>query len=124
MLLGDQNREILYPNPGFPIYESAIRFSGAKPVPYPLREHVGFSFSAEDILNKINKKTSLLIINSPSNPTGGIIPKDEIDKFINSRKKPLLEGLQPKDIALPVTKSLIGNLNNKPAIEELVSSMK
>ena len=82
MLLGDYNREILYPNPGFPIYESAIRFSGAKPVPYPLRENVGFSFSAEDILNKINKKTSLIIINSPSNPTGGIIPKDEIDKLI------------------------------------------
>ena len=53
----------------------------------------------------------------------GNLEKDEIDKFINSRKKPLLEGLQPKDIALPVTKSLIGNLNNKPAIEELVSSM-
>ena len=123
MLLGDQNREILYPNPGFPIYESAIRFSGAKPVPYPLRENVGFSFSAEDILDKINEKTSLIIINSPSNPTGGIIPKDEIDKFIDSRKKPLLEGLQPKDIALPVTKSLVGNLNNRAAIEELVSSM-
>ena len=82
MLLGDNNREILYPNPGFPIYESAIRFSGAKPVPYRLREDFGFSFSAEDILNKINTKTSLIIINSPSNPTGGIIPKHEIDKLI------------------------------------------
>ena len=82
MLLGDSNREILYPNPGFPIYESAIRFSGAKPVPYRLREDIGFSFSAEDILNKINKNTSLIIINSPSNPTGGIIPKNEIDKLI------------------------------------------
>ncbi len=82
MLLGDYDREILYPNPGFPIYESAIRFSGAKAVPYRLREDVGFSFSAEDILNKINEKTSLIIINSPSNPTGGIIPKDEIDKLI------------------------------------------
>ena len=60
MLLGDDDREILYPNPGFPIYESAIRFSGAKPVPYPLRENVGFSFSAEDILDKINKKTSYI----------------------------------------------------------------
>ena len=53
----------------------------------------------------------------------GNLEKDEIDKFINSRKKPLLEGLQPKDIALPVTKSLVGNLNNEAAIEELVSSM-
>ena len=53
----------------------------------------------------------------------GNLQKDEIDKFINSRKKPLLEGLQPKDIALPVTKSLVGNLKNEAAIEELVSSM-
>ena len=53
----------------------------------------------------------------------GNLQKDEIDKFINSRKKPLLEGLQPKDIALPVTKSLVANLNNEAAIEELVSSM-
>ena len=82
MLLGDIDREILYPNPGFPIYESAIRFSGAKPVPYRLKEDFGFSFSADDILNKVNKKTSLVIINSPSNPTGGIIPKDEIDRLI------------------------------------------
>ena len=82
MLLGDHNREILYPNPGFPIYESAIRFSGAKPVPYRLEESIGFSFSANDILDKINEKTSLIIINSPSNPTGGIIPKNEIDKLI------------------------------------------
>ena len=86
MLLGDDDREILYPNPGFPIYESAIRFSGAQPVPYRLKEDIGFSFSSEDILDKINEKTSLIIINSPSNPTGGIIPKDEIDK--------LIEGLQ------------------------------
>ena len=62
MLLGEQNREILYPNPGFPIYESAIRFSGAKPIPYRLKEDIGFSFSAEDILDKINSRTSLIII--------------------------------------------------------------
>ena len=86
MLLGDEDREILYPNPGFPIYESAIRFSGAKPVPYRLKEDIGFSFSSDDILHKINEKTSLIIINSPSNPTGGIIPKYEIDN--------LIEGLQ------------------------------
>ena len=53
----------------------------------------------------------------------GNLEKEEINKFIKSRKKPLLEGLQPKDIALPVSKSLIGNLNNKAAIEELVNSI-
>ncbi len=87
MLLGEQNREILYPNPGFPIYESAIRFSGAKPIPYRLKEDIGFSFSAEDILDKINNRTSLIIINSPSNPTGGIIPKSEIDKLVKGLEK-------------------------------------
>ena len=77
MLLGEKGKEILYPNPGFPIYESAINFSGAKPVPYELKEDLGFSFTANDILNKINDKTSLIIINSPANPTGGIISENE-----------------------------------------------
>ena len=81
MLMGEKNKEILYPNPGFPIYESAINYSGAKAVPYKLREKEGFSFSAEDLLNKINNKTSLIIINSPANPTGGIVPKIELEKL-------------------------------------------
>ncbi len=87
MLLGENQKEILYPNPGFPIYESAINFSGAKPVPYELKENLGFSFSAEDIIKKINKNTSLLIINSPANPTGGIIPEKELDKLVKGLEK-------------------------------------
>ena len=82
MLLGEKGKEILYPNPGFPIYESAINFSGAKPVPYELKEDLGFSFTANDILNKINDQTSLIIINSPANPTGGIISENELDKLV------------------------------------------
>ena len=82
MLMGEKNKEILYPNPGFPIYESAINYSGAKAVPYKLSEDMGFSFSADDILKKINKKTSLIIINSPANPTGGVVPKIELDKLV------------------------------------------
>jgi len=81
MLMGERNKEILYPNPGFPIYESAINYSGAKAVPYRLSEKEGFSFSADDLLNKINNKTSLIIINSPANPTGGIVPKIELEKL-------------------------------------------
>ena len=81
MLLGEENKEILYPNPGFPIYESAINYSGAKAIPYELSESKGFSFSADDILNKINDKTSLIIINSPANPTGGVVPKIELEKL-------------------------------------------
>ena len=82
MLMGEKNKEILYPNPGFPIYESAINYTGAKSVPYRLSEHQGFSFSAEDILSKINKNTSLIIINSPANPTGGVVPKIELEKLV------------------------------------------
>lgn len=81
MLMGEKNKEILYPNPGFPIYESAINYSGAKAVPYKLSEDMGFSFSADDILKKINKNTSLIIINSPANPTGGVVPKIELKKL-------------------------------------------
>jgi len=81
MLMGEKNKEILYPNPGFPIYESAINYSGAKAVPYRLNEKESFSFSADDLLNKINSKTSLVIINSPANPTGGIVPKIELEKL-------------------------------------------
>ena len=81
MLMGEKNKEILYPNPGFPIYESAINYSGAKAVPYKLSEDMGFSFSADDILKKINENTSLIIINSPANPTGGVVPKIELEKL-------------------------------------------
>ena len=87
MLMGEKNKEILYPNPGFPIYESAINYSGAKSIPYQLREEKGFSFSAEDILNKINTNTSLIIINSPANPTGGLVPKSELEKLVKGLEK-------------------------------------
>jgi aspartate/methionine/tyrosine aminotransferase len=87
MLMGEKNKEILYPNPGFPIYESAINYSGAKSIPYQLREDKGFSFSAEDILNKINTNTSLIIINSPANPTGGLVPKSELKKLVKGLEK-------------------------------------
>src|SRR6266568_183817 len=82
MMFGELGAEILYPNPGFPIYESVIRFSGATPVPVPLYESAGFSFSAEEVLEKITPRTRLLIINSPANPTGGVVPKAELDKLV------------------------------------------
>ena len=82
MMFGEPGAEILYPNPGFPIYESVIRFSGATPVPVPLYESAGFSFSAEEVLEKITPKTRLLIINSPANPTGGVVPKAELDRLV------------------------------------------
>jgi aspartate/methionine/tyrosine aminotransferase len=82
LMFGEPGAEILYPNPGFPIYESAIRFSGAEPVPVALHESAGFSFSADEVLGKITARTRLLIINSPANPTGGVVPRAELDRLV------------------------------------------
>jgi aspartate aminotransferase len=82
LMFGEPGAEILYPNPGFPIYESVIRFSGATPVPVPLYESAGFSFNAEEVLDKITPQTRLLIINSPANPTGGVVPRAELDRLV------------------------------------------
>lgn len=82
LMFGEPGAEIMYPNPGFPIYESVIKYSGATPVPIALREENGFAFSAEEVLAQITPRTRLIIINSPANPTGGVTPKEEIDKFV------------------------------------------
>ena len=81
VMFGEQGAEIIYPNPGFPIYESVINFTGAKPVPMALHEANNFSFSADEVLDLITPATRLLIINSPSNPTGGYVPREELDKL-------------------------------------------
>jgi aspartate aminotransferase len=82
LMFGEPGAEILYPNPGFPIYESVIRFSGATPVPIPLHESAGFSFSADEVLDKITSRTRLMIINSPANPTGGIVPREQLERLV------------------------------------------
>ncbi|SDG24985.1 pyridoxal phosphate-dependent aminotransferase [Bosea robiniae] len=82
LMFGEPGAEILYPDPGFPIYRSMIEYTGATPVPVPIREENGFAFSAEETLALITPKTRLLIINSPANPTGGVTPKAEIDKLV------------------------------------------
>jgi aspartate/methionine/tyrosine aminotransferase len=87
LMFGEPGAEILYPNPGFPIYESVIRFSGATPVPIELHESKGFSFSAEEVLAKLTPKTRLLIVNSPANPTGGVVPRAEFDKLVKGLEK-------------------------------------
>jgi aspartate aminotransferase len=74
--------EIMYPDPGFPIYRSMIEFTGATPIPVPVREENGFAFSAEETLALITPKTRLLIVNSPANPTGGVTPRAEVDKLV------------------------------------------
>jgi aspartate aminotransferase len=83
MMLGEAGAEIIYPNPGFPIYESVIKFSGAKPIPMPLHEKTGYAFDATEVLSLITPKTRLIILNTPSNPTGGVVPRSEMDKLAN-----------------------------------------
>jgi aspartate/methionine/tyrosine aminotransferase len=87
LMFGEPGAEILYPDPGFPIYRSMIEFTGAKPVPVPIREENGFAFSAEETLKLITPKTRLLIVNSPANPTGGVTPKSEVDRLIAGLEK-------------------------------------
>ncbi|MFZ0353924.1 MAG: pyridoxal phosphate-dependent aminotransferase [Pseudolabrys sp.] len=87
LMFGEPGAEIMYPDPGFPIYRSMIEFTGAKPVPVPIREENGFAFSAEETLKLITPRTRLLILNSPANPTGGVTPKSEVDKLIAGLEK-------------------------------------
>jgi len=81
LMFGEPGAEILYPDPGFPIYRSMIGFSGATPVPIRLFEDRGFAFDAEEVLGQITPATRLLIVNSPANPTGGVVPRAELDKL-------------------------------------------
>jgi aspartate aminotransferase len=82
LMFGEPGADILYPDPGFPIYRSMIEFTGANPIPIPVREENGFAFSADEALSLITPKTRLVIINSPANPTGGVTPVAEVDKFV------------------------------------------
>lgn len=82
LMFGTPGTEIMYPDPGFPIYRSMIEYTGAKAVPIALREENGFAFSAEEVLAGITPRTSLIIINSPGNPTGGAVPDAEIRRLV------------------------------------------
>ena len=75
--------EVIYPDPGFPIYESMIRFSGGVPVPIPLVEERGFSFDLDTLRKRLSPKTKLLVLNSPQNPTGGLIPPEDLRDIAN-----------------------------------------
>ena len=87
LMFGEPGAEIMYPDPGFPIYRSMIEFTGATPIPVPVREENGFAFSAAETLKLITPKTRLLIVNSPANPTGGVTPKAEVDKLVAGLEK-------------------------------------
>ena len=86
-LFGESGAEIIYPDPGFPIYKSMIDYTGAKGIPINLLENEDFSFDSDNILSLINNKTRLLILNNPQNPTGGFSDKNKIDQLAYGLKK-------------------------------------
>ncbi len=77
----EEGVEAVYPNPGFPIYESMIRYSGATPVPIPLREENDFALDVDELAGLVNERTRLLILNSPGNPCGGVLSQDDIERI-------------------------------------------
>lgn len=81
LALLDAGDEVIYPNPGFPIYESMIRFVGATPVPMPLEESRGFSFDLNLFQDRLSARTKMVILNSPQNPTGGVIPRADLEQI-------------------------------------------
>jgi aspartate/methionine/tyrosine aminotransferase len=87
LALVDTGDEVLYPNPGFPIYESMIRYIGGAPVPVRLREEKQFALDVDQLVSRITNKTRLIIINSPHNPTGGIIPEDGLRAIADAAVK-------------------------------------
>jgi aspartate/methionine/tyrosine aminotransferase len=81
LALAEEGDEIIYPNPGFPIYESMINYVGAKAVPIRLREEMDFRLDVDELADLIGERTKLIILNSPQNPTGGMLTKEDIDRI-------------------------------------------
>lgn len=79
----DEGDEVLYPNPAYPIYESMINFVGATAVPIPIKEEKGFVFDIKDLEKRITPMTKMIVLNSPANPTGGVISKEDLEKIAN-----------------------------------------
>jgi len=93
MALVNRGDEVIYPNPGFPIYESVINFVGGVPVPIPLREESGFGFDLDLFERRVSDRTRLIVINSPQNPTGGVLQPAQIERIADiarARRIPVL----------------------------------
>jgi len=88
LALVEKDDEVLYPNPGFPIYDSMIRFVGGRPVPYSLAEKINFDVDVAEIEGKITRRTRLIILNSPHNPTGGVMSYEQVANLADSLAAP------------------------------------
>ncbi len=86
MVFGGAGREILYPDPGFPPYREAVKAASARPVPYAIREDLDFGFDADEVLSLITPNTGLIIVNSPANPTGGVVDRSQLDRLAEGLK--------------------------------------
>jgi len=87
LALAQEGDEVLYPDPGFPIYESMIHFAGATPIPYPLREQNGFCMDPDFVAARLSPRTRLVILSSPNNPTGGVEPRENLERLAEALRK-------------------------------------
>jgi len=112
LIFGEPNTEIIYPDPGFPIYHSMIKYSGAKPVPLLLKEEDNFEINIKKLEGLITNKTRLLILNNPNNPTGSFMNKNKIDKLVKMLEKfPKLPILSDE-----IYSKIIFNNNSMPSL--------
>ena len=82
LALAEEGSEVIYPDPGFPIYESMIRYVGARPVPVQLRESLDFRMDVQELIQAANDRTRLIILNSPNNPTGSVLLKEDLEQLV------------------------------------------
>ena len=118
LALADNGDEVIYPEPGFPIYESVIDFIGAKAVALPLREELGFRFRIDDLVQRISDKTKLLIINSPQNPTGAILLKEDLDTIAELAIKHDFYVLTDEVYSRLLYEGTHDSIINRPAMKE------
>ena len=98
MALLEPGDEVIFPNPGFPIYESMIHFLGATPVPIPLIEERGFSFDLNTLEARLSDRTKMVILVSPANPTGGLVPAEDIRRMADLLRRPRRDGAQRRNL--------------------------
>ena len=119
LALIDEGDEVMYPNPGFPIYESVINFIGAKSVPYPLREEKEFSFDIDEFLSLITDKTKMIILNTPQNPTGGILTEDDLKAVAKAAQEKNIYILSDEVYLNTIYEGVHHSIASLPGMQEL-----